>query len=1157
MCVKTFYRFLRPITYFVLFFFCWSYMELFMIPTAIAAQQKTEAGTQTIEDSRRLQSVEGQKPEERFERLLDDIRETVGKAGDKAAKGENASLELEMIKSRKAEIANLRDELNKEFDATAKRLRDGKLPSVIISRHEKFVESFERNYKELQDALNSVQQAKTKNEKQQAYQKARAFLESVRPKSRHQKLDPENMPFKARKAAKWREPRLKKEEFKEFGTQKNKNTLRTALIGHKDAQKAQEVSGGDIYSELSLSSNVPVGATLNSRLKASPILLAYNDIASDAPFTLPRPIVGEGGGEGAIPQIAFSDPILNIESGMLNLAQAVDAPAAADLAENGIDVQFADAIKVKAQELGYSPVKIYEWVRNNIEYIPTYGSIQGADMCLQTKQCNDFDTASLLIALLRVSGIPARYVYGTVEISIDKIKNWTGGFSDSTAALTLMASGGIPVAAGMSGGAITKARFEHTWVETYIPYGNYRGSMRDDSLRTWIPMDGSYKEFTYTNGFDVTGAVPFNQDEYLSQVQSQNAVHYYQSKIQAYLDVNMPDKSIIDVKGYREIKQEKYPFLPSTLSYKVMTLGGKFSSIPANMQATATFTLSNPSTGSNISYMASLPELAGKRITVSYIPATPDDEALIAKYGGFLYDVPAYMLNLRAILRVEGVIKLTSDVTTLGSEQGLTMQFSQPNGNSETVNKMLIAGAYYAVGLDTQGINENVLGKRNYQLNTNVLTQTAGTLGNDDLIGEYLYIRAITYFLANNKLYKGAAKLYNTAMMRAISEGITSTPLKVSYVFSIPKTATPSGVEIDVAMDRIVAVAKDGNVNKEKAFMNISGLVSSYDEHDVFEKLDEFPSVSAVRALQIAATNGISIYTINSANIAQVLPTIQVDQEVRKDIQNAVNAGKEVTISQTNVRIGDWLGVGYIVKDPISGSGAYRISGGLGGALSTAVFVGVAIVALYKGPYGWIKDQLDPQTRRNIVTAAELEVGNMIIGITEQIVDMSYDTVDCSHLVRIAYWAAGICLDDGVGSDCTRNNLVRKHHVPGTGGASYFFNLADHIKFNNSIRQSNDPLIGDMVFFRYGTRIGHVGIVISVPNDRGTIQIIDSTGSRGVDYRKMNINLINCDENWPPLTRRTSTDPPAPTCCTSCTAGNLFSGFGTVRDVPCDDISHQ
>jgi transglutaminase-like putative cysteine protease len=46
------------------------------------------------------------------------------------------------------------------------------------------------------------------------------------------------------------------------------------------------------------------------------------------------------------------------------------------------------------------PVKIYNWVRNTIEFIPSYGSIQGADYTLQHGKGNAFDTASLLIALL-------------------------------------------------------------------------------------------------------------------------------------------------------------------------------------------------------------------------------------------------------------------------------------------------------------------------------------------------------------------------------------------------------------------------------------------------------------------------------------------------------------------------------------------------------------------------------------------------------------------------------------------------------------------------------------------------------------------------------------------------------------------------------------
>ena len=111
---------------------------------------------------------------------------------------------------------------------------------------------------------------------------------------------------------------------------------------------------------------------------------------------------------------------------------------------------------------------------------------------------------------------------------------------------------------------------------------------------------------------------------------------------------------------------------------------------------------------------------------------------------------------------------------------------------------------------------------------------------------------------------------------------------------------------MDVALDRVIAIAKDGNGEKEKKYMEISGLVSSYHEHDIFERIDGFASVSAVRALQVASANGIPIQHVTSQNISQILPLLQVNAEIKADIQNAINAGKEVPLiigghSHTNV----------------------------------------------------------------------------------------------------------------------------------------------------------------------------------------------------------------------------------------------------------------
>lgn len=56
-------------------------------------------------------------------------------------------------------------------------------------------------------------------------------------------------------------------------------------------------------------------------------------------------------------------------------------------------------------------VKIFNWVRDNIGYSFYYNTKYGAVKTLQKKTGNCVDTSHLLVALLRASGIPARYVH--------------------------------------------------------------------------------------------------------------------------------------------------------------------------------------------------------------------------------------------------------------------------------------------------------------------------------------------------------------------------------------------------------------------------------------------------------------------------------------------------------------------------------------------------------------------------------------------------------------------------------------------------------------------------------------------------------------------------------------------------------------------------
>jgi hypothetical protein len=82
---------------------------------------------------------------------------------------------------------------------------------------------------------------------------------------------------------------------------------------------------------------------------------------------------------------------------------------------------------------------------------------------------------------------------------------------------------------------------------------------------------------------------------------------------------------------------------------------------------------------------------------------------------------------------------------------------------------------------------------------------------------------------------------------------------------------------------------------------------------------------------------GQKIYTITQSNQATVLPLLQHSAAVMQDIQNALAAGKVVTVSASKITYNGWTGSGYILLDQQTGAGAYLIGGGMDGAIMTSI----------------------------------------------------------------------------------------------------------------------------------------------------------------------------------------------------------------------------
>ncbi|PTQ90506.1 transglutaminase-like domain-containing protein [Agitococcus lubricus] len=674
---------------------------------------------------------------------------------------------------------------------------------------------------------------------------------------------------------------------------------------------------------------------------------------------------------------------------------------ATDTAANE-DVQLTPAIQAKAAELDHNPAKIYKWVYDNIDFVPTYGSIQGADFTLQSKRGNAFDTSSLLIALLRASNIPARYVYGTIDVPTPQLLNWVGGVQNVDAAQNLMGQGGIPNVALTKGGVDVAVRMEHVWVEAYVDYVPSRGVV-NKTPDTWIALDAAYKINQYTAATNVQQAVPFDAQALITAAQQgatvneqggyvqnlnqqavQSALTDYQARLQSYIQQN-PTATVGDILGTKTIKQYASRSLSAGLPYKLVAVAGDYHTLPDTMrhyfsiklyQNASEARLNEASTDLKISTV----KLAGQPFAISFKPATAADEQTINSYlpkphadgtpiqpSELPQAMTGYLIKLSPEITLNGQLLNNPSTASfmMGEQIYSQLGFISPNQSPVLTEKMIEAGEYHALGIDLQGLSQQQLTSLKTQLESTKTklesqdpTQLA-TLTKHDLTGALLQVGVQSYFALNDVQDKIASSQANVITNRFLSFGTFSSNLQPNLKYGFPLNVRFAGMMMDI--DRLMrqAVAKNNDKQELIAFVASQGPRQSANEHLIPEQLFDDPTtnitdaeaVSAVKALQLAAEAGQKIFTVTQANINTVLPQLNHKAVIMEDVRNAVNAGKVVTISQRAISYNGWTGAGYSIVDTQTGAGAYLIGGGADGAIMTAFIQSMIRMAEVMPPY--------------------------------------------------------------------------------------------------------------------------------------------------------------------------------------------------------------
>lgn len=628
-------------------------------------------------------------------------------------------------------------------------------------------------------------------------------------------------------------------------------------------------------------------------------------------------------------------------AGLASITEKLIAPTAADLAATE-DAQITPEIQALAASLDNQPLKIYNWVRNNIEFVPTQGSVQGSQMTLEAKRGNAYDISSLLIALLRSAGVAAKYVTGTAEVPVSSVMNWVGGAPTPKVAQQLLGQGGIPNVGLTSGGSITHIRIEHVWVEAFIDYIPSRGAVQIAG-DTWVPMDPAFKLHGFTPQSELYAQNPidtvlqpgdhlFDVDESLGKITNVDdeilgdRFASWASQTDAYFLSHGVEGTFKGLLGGQDIVQETRTTFAASLPYQVLTRAAGVSALPATLRHYVTLNgfasafdraLGNPA----FSVKLSLPTLNSRRLGIQFDPATQADaDTLAAARSNGSASLPVYLVKVVPVIKLDGVEQGRGAPVQMGSFYPVDVVLQQPSG-STTIAYQVVAGDEIVAGITGNGVARQVVEKRfaNHPV---------------DNAPEYLHQIGLHYWAECDFLGEIASRPLGVKMLRLPSVGFFSSPLTASYLFGAPRSGVYASRIMDVKQSLVGLAGEDPA--KTIAVLKQSGMYGSYLEGSVFDQLEDTPNpeirgVSSMHLISAAATMGIPIYRITPANSAAVLPLLQLSSAVRSDIQTAVNQGKTVLTPEREFDYGKWHGVGYIIQDETTGAGAYLISGGAAG----------------------------------------------------------------------------------------------------------------------------------------------------------------------------------------------------------------------------------
>ncbi len=608
------------------------------------------------------------------------------------------------------------------------------------------------------------------------------------------------------------------------------------------------------------------------------------------------------------------------------IASQLPAPVAADSAET-VDAPFAPEVQAQADALENDPARMYTWVRNHVDFELYHGSAKGAVGALFERRANDFDQASLLIAMLRASGFPARYVYGTVEIPAGPLLELTGTTTASMAANVLLSTG-TPASVVQYADGRQTLELEHVWVTAYLPYGDYRGAGRLRGEPIWVELDPSFKGHEIDEGVNLAGAVSFDFSAWLASNDARLPVDSWRDALRGHvLSSGLLCPTIADAQYTRSIVPVAAGKLSDTLPYAVVARLDNYAEVPGAKRHSVTLTIPDAFYGADVTTTLPLARAYGKKLALRWEGSTAAEQTSIDTQGVFGV---ASSLRVRPSFWLDDERLAAGGVWNRGEDFRLDVALSYPGFGAQTATHQFNAGAYHVVQVSPGRPSASLLARAD-ALRGRLEAEGAPAWRIDEA---GLWRVGLSY---HQQVWQTAQDVYGVNRMGFFADPLEALVTRVATPtgsFGFTTGIKDGGWNLDAAKNTVTPYGRDGGEAGKEAAVRLWGWTTSALEHRVWEAYGGADGISAVRALQIAKASGQPIYTVRSAFEWQaVRSALTLSSFVKSQIQQYVAAGYEATFHRDPVVVNGWSGAGYVLFHPETLEGRYLIDGTNGGGL--------------------------------------------------------------------------------------------------------------------------------------------------------------------------------------------------------------------------------